>query len=335
MSTPRPHGIVAFLMSDVEDSSAWWATDATAMRAAVAALDLAVADCVGAACGHLLKARGEGDSHFAVFDRSSDAVRAALALHTRLQVTDPRWCGVELRVRVAVHVGEAEPTAADYYGTVVNQTARLRAAAHGGQTLLSRTAAVLAKPALDRDVRLTSLGYHRVRDFARLEEVFEACPHDVDQSFPPLRTGESRGPTVLTVALVDVCGASTRLRNHEDMGREQRTWAAILRTAAHDHGAVTLKLLGDGCLAAFEDPLEALAFVASIAEQLFAASSLAVRAGLDAGRVEIADGEIIGEAVLTCAGLCRRAAPGETLITRSLQRLAGTRAACVALTVEA
>jgi class 3 adenylate cyclase len=200
--------------------------------------------------------------------------------------------------------------------------------------LLSRTAAALAKPALDGDVRLTSLGYHRLRDFARLEEVFDACPHDVDQSFPPLRTGESRGPAVLTVALVDVCGASARLRNHEDMAREQRTWAAILRTAAYDHGAVTLKLLGDGCLAAFEDPLEALAFVASIAE-LLAASGLAVRAGLDAGRVEIADGEIIGEAVLTCAGLCRRATPGETLITRSLQHLAGTCATCAALTVEA
>jgi class 3 adenylate cyclase len=173
-------------------------------------------------------------------------------------------------VRVAVHVGEVEPTGADYYGTVVNQTARLRAAAHGGQTLLSRSAAALAKPALDGDARLTSLGYHRVRDFARLEEVFEACPHDLHQSFPPLRTGESRGPAVLTVALVDVCGASTRLRNHENMGQEQRTWAAILRTAAHDHGAVTLKLLGDGCLAAFEDPVEALAFVASIAE-VFAA----------------------------------------------------------------
>jgi class 3 adenylate cyclase len=118
------------------------------------------------------------------------------------------------------------------------------------------------------------------------------------------------------------------------MGREQRTWAATLRTAAHDHEAVTLKLLGDGCLAAFEDPLEALAFVASVAE-VFAASRLVVRAGLDAGRVEIADGEIIGEAVLTCADLCRRAAPGETFITRALQHLAGTPAASAALTVDA
>jgi class 3 adenylate cyclase len=77
-----------------------------------------------------------------------------------------------------------------------------------------------------------------------------------------------------------------------------------------------------------------LRFVGSIAE-LLAASRLAVRGGLDAGRVEIADGEIIGKAVLTSADLCRRAAPGETLITRSLQHLAGTCATCAALTVEA
>jgi class 3 adenylate cyclase len=334
MSRLLPHGVVSFFMSDVEDSSAWWRSDATAMRDAVAALDLAVEEYVDAPGGHLLKARGEGDSHFAVFDRPSDAVVAALALHRRLGENDSLRRGVELRVRVAVHVGEAEPTDSDYYGMVVNQTARLRTAAHGGQTWLSRTAAALAQPALGDKVRLTSLGYHRLRDFARLEEVFEAGAQDAEQNFPPLRTGESHGPAVLSIVLIDVCGASARLRNHEDMAREQRIWAAMLQTAAHDHGAVALKLLGDGCLCAFEDPLEALAFVTSI-EELFTASELRIRAGLEAGRVEIADGEIIGEAVLTSADLCRRATPGQTLITRSLQQLAGTRAARGALVVEA
>jgi hypothetical protein len=119
MSAALPHGVVAFLMSDVEGSSAWWTTDATAMPGAVAALDLAVARFVGAAGVHLLKARGEDHSHFAVFDCPSDAVRAGLALHRGLRVTEGHRGGVELRVRVAVHVGEARPTGADYYGMVV------------------------------------------------------------------------------------------------------------------------------------------------------------------------------------------------------------------------
>jgi class 3 adenylate cyclase len=333
MTTPLPHGVVAFFMSDVEGSSVGWATDATSMREAMTDLDAAAAECVSTAHGHLLRMRGEGDSHFAVFDRPSDAIGAALALHRQLGNPRGRGSGIELRVRIAVHVGEAGPTDADYYGSVVNQTARLRAIAHGGQTLVSRTAAVLAQPALGGHVRLTNLGHHHVRDFDQLEEVFEANEIDAEASFPPLRTGESRGPAVLTIALVDVCGAGARLRNQADMSREQRAWTAALRTAGRDHGAVAMKLLGDGCLCAFEDPVEAIAFVTSIAD-FFAASKLDVRAGLEVGRVEIADGEITGEAVLTCADLCRRAAPGETVITASLQRLAGTRAT-VGLTLEA
>jgi class 3 adenylate cyclase len=321
-------------MSDVENSSARWENDEKAMRDAVAALDLVVADCVASAAGHLLKERGEGDSHFAVFDRPSDAVRAALVLHKSLDASEAVRCGVGLRVRVAVHVGEAEPSLADYYGLVVNQTARLRTAAHGGQTLLSRTAAALAQPALGSEVRLTSLGYHRVRDFARLEEVFEAQAHDPERTFPPLRTGESRGPALLSVVLVDVCGAVAWLRDHEDMAGEERRWATGLQTAGHDHRAVALKLLGDGCLAAFEDPVDALAFVAATGE-LFAAFGLEIRAGVDAGRVEIVDGEIMGEAVLVAADLCRRAAPGGTLMTRSLRHLAGIPATRGTRTAEA
>jgi class 3 adenylate cyclase len=309
-------------MTDVEDSSKCWSSDAAAMRDAVSRLDRTAAACVGAAGGCLLKARGEGDSHFAVFDRPSDAVRAAIAWHAQLCRADAGVRDLELRVRCAVHVGEAAPTDVDYYGIVVNQTARLRATAHGGQTVLSRAAADLARPALDGDVQLKSLGYHRIRDFARLEEVFQADSQHTDLTFPPLRTGESRGPAVLSIALVDVCGARALLRDRHDIAQLQRTWAATLHTTAQQHQAITLKLLGDGCLAAFDDPLDALAFVASLAES-FTTSRLAIRAGIDTGRVELADGEIIGDAVLAAADLCHKAAPGETLITEAVRNLAG------------
>jgi class 3 adenylate cyclase len=116
------------------------------------------------------------------------------------------------------------------------------------------------------------------------------------------------------------------------MARALRAWAAILQTAGRDHAAIALKLLGDGCLSAFEDPVNALAFVTAIRKAL-AASRLEIRAGIEAGRVEVADDEIIGEAVLTAADLCRRAAPGQTLITPSLRHLAGSLATRESLTV--
>ena len=107
MTASLPNGVVAFFMSDVEGSSAGWATDGGAMREAMAELDVAATECVSAAHGQLLRMRGEGDSHFAVFDRSSDAISAALALQRRLGESGGHGSGIELRVRIAVHVGEA------------------------------------------------------------------------------------------------------------------------------------------------------------------------------------------------------------------------------------
>ena len=111
-------------------------------------------------------------------------------------------------MRIGVHLGEARATGNDYYGLAVNQTARLRSVAHGGQTVLSRVAAAMARAPPCGMRGSTSLGYHRLRDFPRLEEVFQAAAVGARDSFPPLRTGATRSPAVLAVVLVDICGAS-------------------------------------------------------------------------------------------------------------------------------
>src|SRR5205814_9822158 len=86
--------------------------------------------------GAVVRPRGEGDSRFCVFARASDAVAAAAAIQAALHAEE--WpTPAPLRVRAALHAGEAERRAGDYYGPAVNRCARLRALAHGGQTLLS------------------------------------------------------------------------------------------------------------------------------------------------------------------------------------------------------
>jgi class 3 adenylate cyclase len=195
----------AFLMSDIEGSNAHWASEPRAMTEAVATLDLTVGAVVSSYRGDLLKARGEGDSHFAVFALATDAVLAGCALQDRL--SEPVE-SLEIQVRIAIHVGEVDAIADDYYGTTVNQTARLRAAAHGRQTVVSHVTAMLAEPALADRVALRSLGYHRIRDFPHLEEVFQASSLGDDRSFPPLRVGESHGPALMAVAVVDICGTT-------------------------------------------------------------------------------------------------------------------------------
>ena len=319
-----PNGVVTFFMSDVEGSGRHWEASTPEMGEAVRGLDCAVADAVGAHDGTVLKSRGEGDSHFAVFSRPSDAVLAAGALHAQLDRA-PASGSVSLNVRIGVHVGEAHATGDDYYGVAVNQTARLRSAAHGGQTVVSRAAAAVAEPALGGRVQLKSLGHHRLRDFPRLEEVFQAAAIDARDSFPPLRTGATRSPAVLAVVSVDICGAYKATRASSgpiDVIALHRAFAKQLRDVAARHSCSALKLLGDGCLAAFEDPLDAVAFAPAVAAA-FAPAGLRLRAGMDAGRVEIIDGEVAGEALLAAAELCTRADPGQFLTTAALLDLLG------------
>src|SRR5512142_2180320 len=100
-----PTGTVTFVLTDVEGSVAHWEASPSEMRAALSRLDALVEERVTARGGTLVKSRGEGDSHFAVFARATDALAAACALQLALcRVADP----VPLKVRIALHTGEAD-----------------------------------------------------------------------------------------------------------------------------------------------------------------------------------------------------------------------------------
>lgn len=112
------------------------------------------------------------DSTLSVFARASDAVRYALRLQDAL--AERAWPeGLNLRVRVALHAGEAQLREGDYFGQTVNRAARLRSLARGGQTVLSRATADLVTDTLPPGVRLVELGERQLRGMSRPEEVFE------------------------------------------------------------------------------------------------------------------------------------------------------------------
>ena len=310
-----------FLMSDLEGSSEHWAGRPDSMAEAVTVLDAEVDAAIRRPQRRVVKARGEGDSHFAVFSLASDAVLAACALQSRLAlpVSD-----LQLRARIAIHVGEVDAICGDYYGVAVNQTARLRGIAHGGQTVLSSATALLAASALADRIELRSLGHHRIRDFPKLEEVFQASSSAEARSFPPLRTGDTHGPALMAVAMVDICGSAAAVRDlsEPEVAALQREWATSMRTLGEIHGANALKLLGDGCVAAFEDPFDCLAFARDF-QASTAADGLETRAGIDVGRVELTDGEIIGTAVYRAHNLQRHAQHGEIALSQLMCELAG------------
>src|SRR5579872_6916703 len=128
-----------------------------------------------------------GDGFFAAFTSPRACVAAVLAMQQALQ--SHSWPGGEpLRVRMGVHTGEAEETAAGPVGLDVHRAARIAAVAHGGQILLSETAAALVRDSLPEGATLTDLGLHRLKDLGRPERIFQLTAPGLPSEFPALRS---------------------------------------------------------------------------------------------------------------------------------------------------
>ncbi|HSD77653.1 MAG TPA: adenylate/guanylate cyclase domain-containing protein [Solirubrobacteraceae bacterium] len=125
----------------------------------------------------------EGDGFFVAFARASDAIAAAVRAQRSL--ASRRWPeGVEVRVRMGVHTGEAELRSGDYVGLDVHRAARICAAGHGGQVLLSGTTRALVAHELPGGVALRDLGEHRLKDLDRPEHLFQLAVGGLRADFP-------------------------------------------------------------------------------------------------------------------------------------------------------
>jgi class 3 adenylate cyclase len=114
----------------------------------------------------------QGDSFFVAFRRARDTVAAAVAAQRSL--AGHRWPeGVRLRVRMGMHTGEPIAAEGRYVGLGVHRAARISAAGHGAQVLLSNATRELVEDDLPPDVRLRDLGEYRLKDVGRPEHVFQ------------------------------------------------------------------------------------------------------------------------------------------------------------------
>jgi class 3 adenylate cyclase len=115
----------------------------------------------------------QGDSFFVAFARGSDAVSAAAAAQEALAAGP-------VKVRMGVHTGEPALTEEGYVGMDVHRAARVMAAGHGGQVLISSA----TRDLLDDRFRLRELGAHRLKDLSAPQHLFQLG----DGDFPPLKT---------------------------------------------------------------------------------------------------------------------------------------------------
>jgi class 3 adenylate cyclase/tetratricopeptide (TPR) repeat protein len=166
-----PADVITFLLTDVVGSTRLWDVAPGPMSSSIQRHEELIEAAVNGNGGRLLKSRGEGDSTFSVFSRASDATLAAAEAQANLEL-EPWPAEATIRVRMALHVGEATERDDDYFGPTVNRAARLRALAGPGQVLLSRSVAELVLDHLPAHLHLVEVGPRKLRDLARPEQVY-------------------------------------------------------------------------------------------------------------------------------------------------------------------
>ncbi|MEO5576599.1 MAG: BTAD domain-containing putative transcriptional regulator, partial [Gaiellaceae bacterium] len=175
---------LAFLLTDIEDSTVFWELHTEAPRAAVAEHDRIVLSGAEAAGGRLVKRVGDG------IDLAFADVGAAVAAASEIQreLSAAHWGELEQpRVRMAIDVGEVEARGGDYFGPVLNRAGRLLAASHGGQVLLSADAHA-ALSASRGGWQAKALGEFRFKGIGSPQHVFQLLVDGVvPADFPPLR----------------------------------------------------------------------------------------------------------------------------------------------------
>jgi predicted ATPase/class 3 adenylate cyclase len=188
-----PTGTVTFLFTDIEGSTRLWQGQPAAMAAALARHDAILRAAVAAHRGHVIKTTGDG--LHAVFVAAPAALAATIDAQRALRAET--WpAPVAIRVRMGLHTGSAEERDGDYFGTAVNRAARLMAAGHGGQILLSQATADLARDALPAGAGLVDLGAHRLRDLPQPEPIFQLRHPHLPATFPPLKALGARAPNL-------------------------------------------------------------------------------------------------------------------------------------------
>jgi DNA-binding NarL/FixJ family response regulator/class 3 adenylate cyclase len=209
-----PTGTVTFLFSDVEGSTELLRRLRDGYADVMADHELLLRRAFQDAGGHEINT--QGDSFFVAFRRPKEAVTAAVDAQ-RAIARHPWPDEAAMRVRIGIHTGEATVTGDRYVGLAVHRAARICAAGHGGQVLLSQTTQALLEEEEELgELDFADLGPRSLKDFDRPIRIYQLLAPGLDGEFPQLRSADE-----LTAK------ASARLADrHEVADAEEATEAA-------------------------------------------------------------------------------------------------------------
>ena len=153
----------------------------------------------------------QGDSFFVAFPGAIDGINAAVDAQ-RVLASHSWTDGVKVRVRMGLHTGEPQISASEnYVGIDVHRAARIAAAAHGGQVLLSQETYELVNGQLPDGMTLKDLGVHRLKDLRQPKHLYQLIIEGLPSDFPPLKSLKVSVPNNLPIQLTSFIGRKKEL----------------------------------------------------------------------------------------------------------------------------
>jgi class 3 adenylate cyclase len=321
-----PRGTVTFLFTDIEGS-----TDLV-RRLGHGYGDVRVnhGRLIEEACreheGHVIDT--QGDAYFAAFERAGDAIAAAVDVQRGL--ADVEWPeGTQLRVRIGLHTAEPYLHESGYVGVGVHRAARICAAAHGGQILLSNATAGIIEDLEPAEFVLHELGEFRLKDIAKPQRLFQLVVQGLEREFaPPMTLDAASDPygRVGTLLATDIRGWSRFLRAYGDDAASEVAddYRRIVQETVAAHEGVTLEAIADWVLAVFDRPRDAVDCAVRARESLRehtwppwfeCPTAFAVHTG------RLVSKKHKGTSVLHIAELVNEPEPGQILVSHSTEAL--------------
>ncbi len=179
-----PTGFVTMMMTDIEGSTGLVHRLGDGYRDLIDTVRAILRDNAVTGGGVVVETRA--DELFAVFEQAGSALDSAVAIQRELRARS--WGdGLVVRVRIGIHSGEPTVTDANYIGMDVHAAARICAAAHGGQIVVSSATRQAATRATQETIRYRSLGAHRLRGLPEPITLYQLAAKGLAAKFPPPR----------------------------------------------------------------------------------------------------------------------------------------------------
>ena len=202
-----PSGTVTFLFTDIEGSTRLLQQLGDKYATLIAEHEQLMRQACETHHGSVVNT--QGDLFFVAFPRAVDALNAAVQSQRAL-AAHPWPDGVSVRVRMGLHTGEPQISLSNYVGIDIHRVARIAAAAHGGQVLLSQSTYDLVENELPDGVTLRDLGEHRLKDLRQPKHLYQLVIAGLPSDFPPLKSLEV-SPNNLPVQLTSFIGRSKEM----------------------------------------------------------------------------------------------------------------------------